>query len=49
MSEVNQQNNNASIEEVINLNSPLNFNNFNPEDIDMGETVNVTLCQLFFL
>jgi len=29
--------------EIINLNSPLNFNNFNPDDIDMGETVNVTM------
>lgn len=30
-------------DEVLNLNSPLNFNNFNVEDIDMGETVNVTI------
>jgi uncharacterized protein YegL len=30
-------------EEVLNLNSPLNFNNFNVEDIDMGETVNITI------
>jgi len=29
--------------EVINLNSPLTFNNFDPDDIDMGETVNVTM------
>ena len=30
-------------EEILNLNSPLNFHNFNIEDIDMGETVNVTI------
>ncbi len=30
-------------EEVINLNSPLTFNNFEMDDIDMGETVNVTI------
>ncbi len=29
--------------EEINLNSPLTFNNFNADDIDMGETVNVTI------
>lgn len=33
----------TSPEEVLNLNSPLTFNNFHAEDIDMGETVNVTL------
>lgn len=30
-------------DEVLNLNSPLNFNNINVGDIDMGETVNVTI------
>lgn len=35
-------NNDVELEDL-NLNSPLNFNNFQVDDIDMGETVNVTI------